>query len=303
MGFWKSQVIEVIDWTEPRDGLLSYRFPIEGNEIKNGAQLTVRETQVALFVEEGRPADVFGAGLHTLDTENLPVLTKLLNWPYGFKSPFKAEVYFFSLRQQLGQRWGTPAPITIRDKEFGAVQIRMFGIFSYHLSDVPAFFQKVSGTREQYTRDELDQELIGRIASAAATAFAQSGVPFLDMAANQAKLAAAIKGALQEDTKELGISIDSFVVENVSVPQALQEALTDKMSIGIIGNDLNKFSQYQAARAMTEAAKNPGGLAGIGAGLAAGAAVGKAMASAFCSKCGSPAPAGAQFCAKCGNNL
>jgi membrane protease subunit (stomatin/prohibitin family) len=263
----------------------------------------VRETQVALFVEEGRPADVFGAGLHTLDTENLPVLTKLLNWPYGFKSPFKAEVYFFSLRQQLGQRWGTPAPITIRDKEFGAVQIRMFGIFSYHLSDVPAFFQKVSGTREQYTRDELDQELIGRIASAAATAFAQSGVPFLDMAANQAKLAAAIKGALQEDTKELGISIDSFVVENVSVPQALQEALTDKMSIGIIGNDLNKFSQYQAARAMTEAAKNPGGLAGIGAGLAVGAAVGKAMASAFCSKCGSPAQADAQFCAKCGSKL
>jgi membrane protease subunit (stomatin/prohibitin family) len=303
MGFWKSQLIEVIDWTEPRDGLLSYRFPVEGNEIKNGAQLTVRDTQVALFVEEGRPADVFGAGLHSLSTENLPVLTKLRSWPYGFKSPYKAEVYFFSLRQQLGQRWGTPGPITIRDKEFGAVQIRMFGIFSYHLSDVPAFFQKVSGTREQYTREELDQELIGRIASSAATAFAQSGVPFLDMAANQAKLAAAIKAALQGEVQELGLSIDSFVVENVSVPEALQQALSDKMSIGIIGDDMNKFSQYQAARALTEAAKNPSGLAGLGAGLAVGANVGKAMSSAFCGKCGAPAQADAQFCAKCGNKL
>ena len=302
MGIWKSQLIEVIDWTEPRDGILVHRFPVAGNEIKNGAQLTVRETQAALFVEEGRPADVFGAGLHTLETENLPILTSLKSWPYGFKSPFKAEVYFFSLRQQLGQKWGTPGPITIRDKEFGAVQIRMFGVFSYHLADVPAFFQKVSGTREEYTREELDQELIGRIASAAAAAFAQSGIPFLDMAANQPKLAAAVKLLLDEDAASLGIAIDSFVVENVSVPEALQQALQDKMSIGILGNDLDKFSQYQAARAVTEAAKNPSGMAGIGAGLAVGASVGKAIGRT-CAKCGAPAQAEARFCAKCGSAL
>jgi membrane protease subunit (stomatin/prohibitin family) len=310
MSLWgsaKKQFIEVIDWTEAADGILAWRFPVADNEIKDGAQLIVRDTQVALFVEQGKPADVFEPGQHTLTTDNLPVLTKLKSWPYGFKSPFKAEVYFFSLRQQLGQKWGTPAPITIRDKEFGAVQIRMFGIFSYHLSDVPAFFRKVSGTRAQYTRDELNEQLLGHIASAAATAFAKSGVPFLDMAANQAQLSAAIQASLKDDAAALGVALDSFVVENVSVPEALQQALNDKMSIGIVGNDLGKFSQYQAARAMTEAAKNPGGMAGVGAGLAVGAsvgsAIGQAMAGPTCAKCGARAAADAQFCAKCGAKL
>lgn len=305
MGFFdsvKRQFIEVIDWTEPEDGILAFRFPVAGNEIKDGAQLTVRDTQVALFVEQGKAADVFGPGLHTLTTENLPVLTKLKSWPTGFNSPFKAEVYFFSLRQQLGQRWGTPAPITIRDKEFGAVQLRMFGVFSYHLSDIPTFYRQVSGTREQVTRDDLNQQLLGLIAGKAASVFAQSGVPFLDLAANQAQLGAAIQAGLQEDAAKLGIALDGFVVENVSVPEALQQALNDKMSIGILGNDLGKFGQYQAGRAMTEAAKNPGGFAGVGAGLAVGATIGAALAPS-CPKCGARAQAGAQFCAACGNKL
>ena len=306
MGLWQSakkQFIEVIDWTEPRDGILAFRFPVAGNEIKDGAQLTVRDSQVALFVEQGKPADVFGPGTYTLTTENLPVLTKLKSWPYGFKSPFKAEVYFYSLRQQLGQRWGTPGPITIRDKEFGAVQIRMFGIFSYHLSDVPTFYREISGTRGSYTRDELNQQLVGQIAGNVANAFAQSGVPFLDMAANQAELAAKVRAGLQESAAKLGVTLDSFVIENVSLPEALQQALNDKMSIGILGGDLGKFGELQAGRAMTEAAKNPGGMAGIGAGLAVGAAVGQAIVAGACPKCGAKAQAGAQFCSKCGNKL
>jgi membrane protease subunit (stomatin/prohibitin family) len=310
MGLWdsaKKQFIDVIEWTEPRDGLLAWRFPVAGNEIKDGARLTVRDSQVALFVEQGKAADVFGPGLHTLTTENLPVLTKLKSWPHGFKSPFKAEVYFFSLRQQLGQRWGTPAPITVRDKEFGAVQIRMFGIFSYHLSDVPAFHREISGTRDAYTSDELNQQLVGQIAGNVANAFAQSGVPFLDMAANQTQLAAAIKTGMQEAAGKLGVTLDTFVIESISLPGPLQQALDDKMSIGILGNDLGKFGQLQAGRAMTEAAKNPGGMAGIGAGLAAGAAVGNALGQAMtgpvCSKCGTRAQGDAQFCAKCGNKL
>ena len=300
----KKQFIEVIDWTEPGDGVLAWRFPVADNEIKDGAKLIVRDSQVALFVDQGRPADLFSSGTHTLGTENLPVLTKLKSWPYGFKSPFKSEVYFFSLRQQIGQRWGTPAPITIRDKEFGAVQIRMFGVFSYHLADVPLFWREISGTRASYTRDELNQQLIGHVASAVATAFAQSGVPFLDMAANQAALADKVKASLGEVAAKLGVALDTFVVENVSVPEALQQALNDKMSMGIIGNDLGKFAEYQAARAIGDAAKNPGGMAGIGAGLAVGAAVGQAMTpGAACPKCGAKAQAGAQFCAKCGNKL
>lgn len=307
MGLWdsaKKQFIEVIDWTEPRDGILAFRFPVADNEIKDGARLTVRDSQVALFVEQGKPADVFGPGLYTLTTENLPVLTKLKSWPYGFKSPFKAEVYFFSLRQQLGQRWGTPAPITVRDKEFGAVQLRMFGIFSYHLSDVPTFYREISGTRELYTRDDLNQQLVGHIAGAVATAFAQSGVPFLDLAANQAELAAKVRAGLQEAAAKLGVTLDTFVIENISLPEALQQALNDKMSIGILGGDLGKYGELQAGRAMTEAAKNPGGMAGIGAGLAVGAAVGQGItAGPACAKCGARAQAGAQFCSKCGNKL
>ncbi|MGZ6142147.1 MAG: SPFH domain-containing protein [Myxococcales bacterium] len=307
MSLWdsaKKQFIDVIDWTEPEEGILAWRFPVADNEIKDGAQLTVRDSQVALFVEQGKPADVFAPGLYTLTTENLPVLTKLKSWPYGFKSPFKAEVYFYSLRQQLGQRWGTPAPITIRDKEFGAVQIRMFGIFSYHVSDVPVFYREISGTREKYTRDELNQQLVGQIAGNVASAFAQSGVPFLDMAANQAELSAKIRAGLAESAAKLGVALDSFVIESISLPEALQQALNDKMSMGIIGNEMGKFGEYQAARAMTEAAKNPGGMAGIGAGLAVGASVGQAMtAGPACGKCGTKSQAGAQFCSKCGNKL
>jgi membrane protease subunit (stomatin/prohibitin family) len=304
MSFFKSQFVEVIDWTEPRDGILAHRFPVENNEIKDGAKLTVRDTQAALFVDQGKPADLFPPGLHTLTTENLPVLTKLKNWPYGFKSPFKSEVYFFSTRQQLAQRWGTPAPITLRDKEFGAVQIRMFGTFSYHLANVPLFFEKVSGTRADYTRDELNEQLLAHIAQNVVTAFAESGVPFLDMAANQSKLGTIIQAALQEDALKLGVAIDNFIVENVSVPEALQQALNDRMSIGILGNDLGKFGQYQAAKALTEAASNPGGMAGIGAGIAVGAAVGKAIgAGAFCPSCGAGVQASAAFCSGCGNKL
>ncbi|HEY8207874.1 MAG TPA: SPFH domain-containing protein [Myxococcaceae bacterium] len=345
MGLWgsvKNQFIEVIDWTEPGEDVLAYRFPVADNEIKNGARLTVRESQAALFVNMGKPADQFGPGLYTLTTANLPVLTKLKSWPTGFDSPFKAEVYFFSLRQKLAQRWGTPVPINIRDKEFGSVAIRMFGIFSYHISDPPTFYREVSGTRERYSTDELNQQLVGQIAGHAAEAFAGSGVPFLDMASNQVRLAEALRQQLQAPCAKLGVQVDTFVVESVSLPDALQEALNQKQSMGIIGNDLGKFAQYQTAKSIPDAAKNPSGLAGIGAGLAAGAGFGSMMGNAMqgaggaaqapalqacvscgkgieegsgfcrfcgspqaktCGKCGTKQAGDAAFCSKCGNKL
>ena len=284
MGLWdsvKKQFIEVIECTEGGDGLLMYRFPVADREIKNGAQLTVRESQAALFVNEGEAADQFAPGRHTLETKNLPILTKLKSWPFGFNSPFKAEVYFFFLRQQLGQRWGTPAPITIRDKEFGSVQIRMFGIFSYHLADIPTFYREVAGTRGQYTVDELNQQLLGHVAGAAAQAFASSGVPFLDVAANQMELGKAILAQLVEPASKLGVKLDSFIVENVSLPKALQEALDQKQTLGILGNDMQKFAQYQMAKSIPDAMKASGGIAGLGAGLAAGVGVGNMMGQMF----------------------
>jgi membrane protease subunit (stomatin/prohibitin family) len=286
----KSQFIEVIEWTEPGDGILAYRFPVHENEIKNGAQLTVRESQLALIVDQGTVADQFGPGRHVLATQNLPILTKLRSWPYGFNSPFKSEVYFFSTRQQLGQRWGTPQPVAVRDREFGSVMIRMFGIFSYHVSDPKVFYAKVSGTRDTYTADELNEQLLGHVAGATANAFAQSGVPFLDMAANQLKLGAALVDQLKAPFEALGVAVDTFVVESVSLPDELQKVLNDRQSMGILG-DLGRYAQYEAARSIPDAVKNPGGLASLGAGVAAGVGIGGVMSQAF-SGLSSPGPAG-----------
>jgi membrane protease subunit (stomatin/prohibitin family) len=310
----KTQFIEVIEWTEPGDGILAYRFPVHGNEIKNGAQLTVRESQVALVVDQGQVADQFTAGRHVLNTANLPILTKLRSWKFDFNSPFKTEVYFFSARQQLGQRWGTPQPIAVRDREFGSVMIRMFGIFSYHVADVKTFYSKVSGTRDAYTADELNQQLLGQVAGATAAAFAQSGVPFLDMAANQLKLGEALIAQLKPAFEQLGVGIDSFVVESVSLPEQLQKVLEEKQSMGMLG-DMRQYAAYQAAKSIPVAAGNQGGIAGIGAGLAAGLGVGNAMGQAFgsltgqggaapalvaCVSCGKGLDAGSTFCRFCG---
>src|SRR5579862_6268932 len=184
--FISKQFIDVIDWVEPEDGILAYRYPMEDREIQNGGKLTVRESQMALFVNEGRVADVFSPGLYTLSTQTLPILTYLMNWDKAFKSPFKSDVYFFSTRVQTNQRWGTPNPITIRDKEFGAIRLRGFGIYSYRIADPKTFYLKVSGTREIYRVPDLEGQLRNTIIARMTDAFAQSNVPFLDMAANQA---------------------------------------------------------------------------------------------------------------------
>lgn len=272
----RKEFIEVIEWTEPSDDILVYRFPVADNEIKNGAQLTVRESQEAIFIEQGQTADRFEPGRHVLSTANIPILTTLRSWPQGFTSPFKAEIYFFSLRQKLGQTWGTPQPITIRDKEFGSVQIRMFGVYAYHMADPALFYSKVSGTREIFLTEDLAVQLVPQIVAGAAQFFAQSNVPFLDMAANQLVLGQAIHKQLEPGFATLGVSLDSFVVQSITLPDALQKTLNERQSMGIIGNFAD-YARYQTARSIPDAAQNPGGLAGVGAGLAAGVAFGNVM--------------------------
>src|SRR5512145_1265097 len=185
MDFIKKQFIDVIQWTEDDETTLAYRYPMQDMEIQYGAQLTVRESQMAAFVNEGQVADVFGPGRFKLTTQTIPLLTNLRNWDKLFQSPFKSDVYFFSTRLKVDQKWGTPNPITIRDKEFGAIRLRAFGIYSYKIFDPRAFHVHVSGTREQYTINELDGQLRNTIVSSISDLFAQSGIPFLDMAANQ----------------------------------------------------------------------------------------------------------------------
>ncbi len=218
MSFLSKQFIDVIQWTEPEDGILAYRYPMEDMEIQNGGKLTVRDSQMAVFVNEGRIADVFGPGLYTLSTQTLPILTYLMNWDKAFKSPFKSDVYYFSTRLQTNQRWGTATPITIRDKEFGAIRMRGYGIYTYKIADPKVFYQKLSGTRDIYRVADLEGQLRNTIVARMTDTFAQSSVPFLDMAANQQELGQKIAENLKPSFADLGISLESFVVENISLP-------------------------------------------------------------------------------------
>jgi membrane protease subunit (stomatin/prohibitin family) len=278
--FIKKQFIDILHWTEETDGVLAWRFPMQDFEIQYGASLTVRESQMAVFVNEGQVADVFGPGMYKLTTQTLPVLTYLKNWDKLFESPFKSDVYFFSTRLQLGRKWGTPQPITIRDKDFGMVRLRAFGMYSYKLADPKKFYTEISGTRESYTVDELEEQLRNLVVATMSSTLGGSELPFLDMAANQGLLAERMKTAMAETFVRYGLTLDNFVVENISLPEELQKAIDTRISMGMVG-DLGKFTQYQVANSIPLAAQNEGGLAGIGAGLAAGVGMGQMMADAM----------------------
>ena len=280
MDFIKKQFIDVIHWTEETDGVLAYRYPMADFEIQNGAKLTVRDSQMALFVNEGQAADAFGPGLHTLNTQTLPVLTNLKNWDKLFDSPFKSDVYFFSTRLQLDRKWGTPNPITIRDKDFGMVRMRAFGIYSYKLVDPSKFYKEVSGTRETYLVEDLDGQLRAQVIGTMTDLFGESGVPFIDMAANQVEFSNAMKAKLEPLFDRYGLALDSFVVQNVSLPEELQKILDTKIGMNMIG-DMGRYTQYQMANSIPLAAQNEGGLAGMGAGLGAGLTIGQGMAQAM----------------------
>jgi membrane protease subunit (stomatin/prohibitin family) len=338
MSFFSKQFIDVIHWTEPGEGVLAYRYPMEDMEIQNGGQLTVRDSQAAIFVNEGQIADVFGPGLFTLSTQTLPILTYLRNWDKAFKSPFKSDVYYFSTRLQTDQKWGTATPITIRDKEFGAVRIRAYGIYTYRVADPKIFYQKVSGTVETYRVGDLDGQLRDTIVGRMSAAFANSAVSFLDMTASQLQLGQTMIDALKPVFADLGLEIATFVVENISLPDELQKMLDQRISMNMIG-DMNRYTQFQVAQSMPIAAANEGGGAGIGVGLGAGMSMAQQMMNAtnfgggsqplaappsagsppaspsgspaapaaaagaatkFCMNCGHSIPRAAKFCSECG---
>jgi len=278
--FFRKQFIDVIQWTESEDGVLAYRYPMRDMEIQYGAKLTVRESQMALFVNEGKLADAFGPGLYTLETRTLPLLTNLMNWDKFFESPFKSEVYFFSTRVQTNQRWGTQNPITVRDREFGAVRLRGFGVYSWHVSNPVTFHRQVSGTRDVYRVADLEGHLRNLVIARMSDTFAQSNVPFLDMAANTMELGQQVAEQVRAGFTELGLTLDSFTVENLSLPDELQKRLDERIGMNMVG-DMGRYTQFQAAQSMPIAAANEGGGAGLGAGLGAGMAMGQAMGRAM----------------------
>lgn len=297
MDFIKKQFIDVIQWTEESDGTLAWRFPMSGMEIQNGGQLVVRETQMAVFVNEGKVADVFGPGTHKLTTQTLPVLTYLKNWDKLFESPFKSDVYFFSTRQQLDQKWGTPQPITIRDADFGAVRLRAFGNYNYRVADPKLFHTEISGTREAYTVEDVDGQLRGLVLQNISNAIASSGVAFLDLAANQLAFAQALSKQLAPEFEKIGLKLEGMTVQSVSLPEELQKVLDQKIGMGMVGGDMAKFMQYQTAQAIPKFAEGGAGgggggsIAGDAMGLGAGVALGQVLAQNL--QAGLQAPAAA----------
>ena len=282
MDFIRKQFIDIIQWTEDDDGTLAWRFPMADMEIQYGASLTVRESQMAVFVNEGKVADVFGPGMYKLTTQTIPVLTYLRNWDKLFESPFKSDVYFFSTRQQVDQKWGTPQPITIRDKDFGAVRLRAFGNFNYRVADPRLFHTEISGTRERYTTNDLDGQLRGLVLQNISNAIAASGIAFLDLAANQLMFAQALASQLAPEFAKIGLKLDGMTVQNLSLPEELQKILDQKIGMGMVGNDMGKFMQYQTAQAIPKFAEGSGngggGIAGDAMGLGAGVALGQVLA-------------------------
>ncbi len=313
--FLGKQFIAVIQWNEPADGILAWRYPMQDMEIENGGQLTVRESQIASFVNEGRIADVLGPGLHTLNTRNLPILTDLMNWSKDFQSPFKSDVYFFSTRLQIDQKWGTATPITFREKEFGAVRVRGYGIYSYCIADARLFFTKISGTTDTYYASELEGQLRDTIVARMADVLGSSEVSFLDLAAQQAVLSEKAAAAVRPAFAAMGLELHQFTVESLSLPEELQKVMDQRIGVSMAG-DLGRFTQFETAEALETAAANPGGVADAGVGLGAGVAMAQTMmsgtraatgaataagaATKFCIECGQSIPGTAKFCPACG---
>jgi membrane protease subunit (stomatin/prohibitin family) len=316
--FLAKQFVDVIQWNEPEEGILAYRHPMMDMEIQTGAKLTVRESQMAVFVNEGRIADVFSPGLYTLNTHNLPLLTDLLNWDKEFESPFKSDVYFFSTRLQMDQRWGSPSPITIREKDFGAVRLRAYGIYSYRIADPRKFFVSISGTREVYYVQELEGQLRNTIVAQLTDVLASTNVAFLDLTAKQGALAEEVAEKLRNPFAGLGLALNSFLIENLSLADELQKILDQRIGVNM-ASDLGRYTQFEVAQSLQAAATGPENPASAGVELGAGLAMVQAMLNGmkpqtpsiglpsglpadakFCLACGKSIPRAAKFCPECG---
>lgn len=278
----RGQFIDIVEWVDNTRDTIAYKFQRNENEIKNGAKLVVREGQIAVFENEGKVADQFGPGTYTLETANLPILSDLEGWKYDFRSPFKAEVFFFSTRQFTDFKWGTQNPIMLRDPEFGPIRLRAFGTYAVQVADPAALLRQLVGTDPDFSTDEIGEYLRQTVVSQLAPALANSKVAALDLAANQNDIATKLATALSEALKDYGLAIPRFVIENISFPPEVEAALDKRTSIGIVGGGpggLNAYTQYEAGTALGNAGDGAGGAIGSTVGLGAGVAIGQQLAA------------------------
>ena len=329
MGFLRRQLLKVIKWDDAKQDLIVYRYPMDDrDEIMNGCQLIVAESQVAMLVSGGQIADVYGPGTHKLTTGNMPILTKLASWKYGFDSPFKADVYYVNTKQFINLKWGTASKVPMRDADFGVIRIGGRGSYSFKVDDAPTFMREIFGTNRDYSTKALTEYFRSLIVTSFTNALGSAGIPALDLAVKYYEIAEKMKEVTKEVFDNMGIEIVTLVVENISVPEEVEKAMDERASVGVMSGSLNEYTQYQTAQAIRDAANNPGGGAaaagvGIGVGVGLGQAIAGSMtgnnapapaptpaptpapeaAGATCPECGNPTPAGAKFCPNCGKAL
>ena len=318
MGFFKTNLLKSLEWVDNSTDTIVYKYPMDGRQIQYGSKLTVRESQVAVFLNKGKIADVFGPGMYTLQTSNLPIFTQLMSWGYGFKSPFYADVYFINTKQFTNQRWGTSNPITMRDKDFGTIRLRGYGNYAFRVADAALFMKELFGTNSSFSTEDIASHLKSIIVSSISDTIAESKIAALDLASNLIEFSKVASETLSSNFTNLGLQLTSLVIENISFPEEVEKAIDTRSSMGVLSDKMDTFVKYQSAHAIRDAANNQG-TAGIGAQLGAGFAIGDMMRGSltgttqpaepaaqdgkFCPSCGAANPQAAKFCVECGKNL
>lgn len=330
MGFISNNLLKVIQWQDDSKNTIVYKFPMDGRQIMNGSKLTVRESQIAIFVNKGKLADIFEPGMYKLETSNLPILTQILSWPYGFKSPFYADVYFINTKQFTNLKWGTSNPIVMRDKEFGTIRIRGYGTYAFKVENPKVFLEELFGTNSTFLTSDIEQYLKSMLVSCISDAIAESKISALDMACNLMEFSEVVKENIANKFASLGLNITNFVIENISFPEQVEKAIDTRSSMGVLGDTMDTYMKYTAANAMSDAAKNntPGNLSGAGVGLGTGLAMADMMKQAYsssskkaekkeseekteavekkprkvkyCIECGAEMSSRAKYCSECG---
>ncbi len=277
MDWGKAQFLDILEWLDDSNDTLAWRFPMRGQEIQNGGKLVVRESQEAVFINEGQLADVFKPGTHNLTTQNLPILATLKGWKYGFESPFKSDVYFISTRLYNDLKWGTANPIMMRDADFGMLRIRAFGIYSIKVVDSGTFLKQLVGTNGVYTVPDISEQLRKTIMSRFTDALGEAKIPALDLAAKYDELSEFVRQKLQDEFKTMGLELSKFFVENISLPEEVEAMMDKRTGVGMMAPVMGAYTQMQVADSIPLAAQNPGGVAGMGMGVGLGFGMGNMM--------------------------
>lgn len=320
MGFFKNNLLKSLEWVDNSQDTIVYKYPMDGRQIQYGSKLTVRESQVAVFLNKGKIADVFGPGMYTLQTSNLPILTQLFSWGYGFKSPFYADVYFVNTKQFTNQKWGTSNPITMRDKDFGMVRLKGFGSYAFKVTNAELFLKELSATNSTFATADVTSYLKSIIVSSISDTIAESKISALDLASNLMEFSGVATENLATTFANLGLELTNLVIENLSFPEEVEKAIDTRASMGVLSDKMDTFVKFQSANAIRESAQNPNGLSGLGTQLGSGIAIGEIVKSSltssvneetenksqdekFCPDCGAKNPKNAKFCSECGAKL